>query len=165
MNKVKAFSLVELMVVMLISGITISMAYTCFGLINHQLIMYRKDSEVNADQVDFQYVLRSDIHHCTLMKRSSFGFVLEFQADEVVTYELYDFGLLRRKNQVVDTFKLNEPKAKYYYNDNAVLGSQDYFDQAHIVIGQPKDEIIYSIGKHYSAQDMDRIIDKNKVWQ
>lgn len=150
-NKIKAFSLIELLIVMMISGITISMTFTCYSIIRQQFSKYKKESIVVMETVDLEKTLSLDFYKGKLVQRIENGFMID-RRDYKVSYEYFGKKLLRTMPMRTDTFQI-DVKFIEVKMENVVVESDDYIDEVLIVCGEEDNAKTYHHHIWYSAED------------
>ncbi|MBC7488003.1 MAG: prepilin-type N-terminal cleavage/methylation domain-containing protein [Cytophagaceae bacterium] len=116
MNKVKAYTVMEMIVVMIISSIVITMSYAVFTrvvLLNHKVgDIYRK----NYNVILFNRLMTVDFVNSEQVLKDAYGFSCVYK-DHTVFYEINDF-LSRKQSIVTDTlFSLTNTEIEYEYID------------------------------------------------
>ena len=110
-KKINAFTLNEMLVVLLITVIVVGMAFAVLNLVQGQMNSitgnYNKNTEINllrrALWIDFNTYNKVVVH----LKRDELQFVNELQ---VITYQLLEDKIIREK----DTFNIKPHTIKYY---------------------------------------------------
>jgi prepilin-type N-terminal cleavage/methylation domain-containing protein len=118
MKKIKAYSLVELLVVMVIGTITIAVAYQGYLLFYKQYLSFKDSSGENADISSLETLLLSDIQDSKEVKRNSTGIVC-FYKDKQIFYNWSNEFITRKQLVLIDTFKIKngDLKIKFHGSD------------------------------------------------
>ena len=108
MKKIKAFTIAELAISMLISGIVISIAYYAFFLFNTQFNKYKRKSAIVNDFLLFQTVLNKDMNEADRITDSAgFFIILENPGNERITrYEMSEDHITRYAGEAIDSFSI-----------------------------------------------------------
>jgi prepilin-type N-terminal cleavage/methylation domain-containing protein len=107
MNKyqVKAFTLMELTVAMLIASIVIGMTYTIYTIVVGSYRSFHTKNNETAMVIRLDELLKKDFAHADLIRKEEQGISCK-SADQLVTYALGP-GLIVRTAGAIDTFKVN----------------------------------------------------------
>lgn len=115
-NYIKAFTVQELLIGLVISSIIIGMVYTIYVQFNKQLITYSKDQSITMEFNQFRQVLSKDIYYC---KDFSFNNDDELElifSENVFTYKFLKDKIVRKRNNIEDEFQLPNGKIVYKYH-------------------------------------------------
>lgn len=115
MKKIKAYSLVELLVVMVIGSITIAVAYQGYILFYKQYLSFKISSGKNAEVSTLETLLLSDMEDSKEVKKSGNGIVC-FYKDKQILYSWSEDFITRKQFSVIDTFKLKNVDLKIKFN-------------------------------------------------
>jgi len=99
---IKAYTLMEMIVVMIISAIIVSMAYVVFTKVNVLAITLKKLYQANYQVVLLDKLVYADIEHADRVVKTADGFVCEFK-NEKHTYHISDV-IVRTQQHQIDTF-------------------------------------------------------------
>jgi hypothetical protein len=104
MTKIKAYTISEMLVVMLLSAIVISVAYTVLNIFNLQYLNYKntRDDIYNLDLLDRLMVV--DFSNADNIIKDENRYIFNFPARQV-TYAFSDSLISRTENQVEDRFE------------------------------------------------------------
>ncbi|MBO9702109.1 MAG: prepilin-type N-terminal cleavage/methylation domain-containing protein [Sporocytophaga sp.] len=113
MNKFKAYTIVEMIVTMLITSVTISIAYSSFRIINGQFGQYKSRSHRNYELVLLDKFMMKDFTNSIRVIRNTEGYSCQY-LDKSIDYEFEESYILRKSN-LTDTFKLKIVEPKFYF--------------------------------------------------
>lgn len=105
MNKIKAFTLTELLIGMVISSIVIGIAYYGYSAVNEQLHRYQKIKFEMTELLQLKSNLESEFFEAetvTLEEKR-----LLFLGKDTLEYLFDDSLIYRKSNDVLDTFRVN----------------------------------------------------------
>ncbi|HLC83714.1 MAG TPA: prepilin-type N-terminal cleavage/methylation domain-containing protein [Bacteroidia bacterium] len=140
MQKLKAFTLMELLIGMIVSAIVISFCYMSYGMIYKQFINYKTVKQELVETMQFHSVLNRDFADAqkVLFKENELTLVNA----KNVSYNFETEFVFRQAGEVVDTFFLNpvnisvdylmtennlsKPVVQFSF-DALVLGEQEHF--------------------------------------
>ena len=102
---ISAFSIVEVLVSMAITGIIIGIIFTVFTIVSEQLLNFKEQNQYISDYNRFSYAVNKDIFESEEMISTENGFIFKkYDGDEVV-FENQDSVFLRKAQTFVDTFQ------------------------------------------------------------
>ncbi len=104
MQKVKAFTLMELLVSMLISGIVISIIYLCYEIIYKQYLGYKDTNHTISQAVLLNSLLKTDFTQAAYITKSEEGLLFSESGGHTTGYRFNELFVLREVNDVKDTF-------------------------------------------------------------
>lgn len=103
MNKIKAVTILELMVVMFISMLVLGIAYQGYMLFFKQFSSFKNSSDKIAEVVLFDRLITGDLNDCKKVVRNEQG-VECIYPDKVIQYQFADTYILRKRIAKTDTF-------------------------------------------------------------
>lgn len=154
--KIKAYTLMEVVVAMLLSAICISICYTALEIVSGSYSSYRKKNEEIDNLLSLKNVLEKDFMKAVHILKNENGLMIE--QDSVK--RLYEFGankVIRHSDSLyTDTFKVANIDVKFFFEGNEVL-ENDTIDQVNIDINlATRQKINLMVNKHYSAANLFR---------
>jgi prepilin-type N-terminal cleavage/methylation domain-containing protein len=106
MQKVKAFTLMELLVSMLISGIVISIIYLSYEIIYKQYEGYKKTNKKITQALLVNTLLKTDFLKAHYILNKEKGLLFLDKQQNAIGYQFEEKYILRKANNVQDTFFL-----------------------------------------------------------
>lgn len=106
---IKAFTVQELLIGLVISSIVIGMVYTIYVQFNKKLIMYGKDQSEIMEFNQFRQVFAKDICFAKDFSVEDNELRIDF-FDAVYVYKFLDNKIIRTRNTVEDVFKISGSK-------------------------------------------------------
>ncbi len=108
-KQLKAFTLLELLIVMLLSSLVLAVAYLALQLVNAQYLHFSRNTEETVALSVLRTQLAKDLERTSIVWRRGGCLVLEKYAvldnSARVEYCFQDSLLLRRQEQLTDTFR------------------------------------------------------------
>ncbi len=104
MQKAKAFTLMELLVSMLISGIVISIIYLSYEIIYKQYEEYKKTNQKITQTLLLNTLLKTDFLQSHYILNKEKGLVFIDKENHGIGYQFEELYVLRKVNEVQDTF-------------------------------------------------------------
>lgn len=152
--KIKAYTLLEVTIAMLLSAICISVCFTAYGLMNDYYSVFRKKNEATDAALTLKHVLEKDFLKTRYVLKTPNG--LNLQQDSLeISYQFEPHVVLRRFSDLpADSFLLDTSDLLYAFEQRDVAEA-DTIDQLqfNVIIGDGV-KVPYQINKVYSAQDL-----------
>ncbi len=104
MKKVSAFTIIEIIVAMLISGIVISASYTIYFNFKVLFIETQLEFEENSRILLLQSLLKRDFREADFIKSRNDELIINFADKEKIYYEIEEDFIVRNNQEIVDTF-------------------------------------------------------------
>lgn len=104
MTRIRSYTIIEMLVVMLISAMSIVITYTCYSIFSNHYLSYKKNSDVLANYILFDKLVTKDISACSKVVKTQEGMVCEFKQNAVY-YEFSPTYVIRRST-IIDTFHI-----------------------------------------------------------
>lgn len=136
----RAFTLMELLIGMIISSIVISFGYGAYSLIYKQFLSYKKVKKEIVDVMQLNSILHTDLAKAELISFNENKLTIDRKDDLPLLYDFNDSIILRKDIDVIDTFKIaastvtiafSFPEQKAVVNsfsfDAGVLGETEHF--------------------------------------
>ncbi|MBB5649133.1 prepilin-type N-terminal cleavage/methylation domain-containing protein [Pedobacter cryoconitis] len=155
-SKVHAFTLMEITVAMLISGLVITICYTAYGLIQGYYIRFGEKNKTSSLVLDLKHVLERDFFKAVHIIRTENGFVVQ-QDSLVVDYIFNDKQVLRQIESLhTDTFAMPVQKINFYFEGREAQIT-DTVDRINLELQMNKDtQVPIQVNKCYSSVDLFR---------
>ena len=159
MKKLKAFTIVELSVTLLISAIVISIAYFAFLLFINQYKVQQKKSGFIREYFLFCKVMQTDMDRSDFIKDSAsyldFGYL---NSSGRVIYDFGDSFVTRKFSGIADTFYVK----KLRYEFSHVNESSDMVNSVKVLFDLQKDQLEAVFNKAYSSREQLKHIDHHE---
>jgi hypothetical protein len=104
MSRIRSYTVIELLVVMIISSLSIGITYTCYTIFSGHYLSFKKRSDELANYILLDKLLTKDISASKKVGKTSDGINCVLQKKNI-QYEFYDTYILR-KDLIVDTFPI-----------------------------------------------------------
>ena len=122
-RKIRAFTIIELVVVMILSGIIIGIVYSAYQIVSSQYENYRKANNQNTSMAVLTLLLNRDFSTAYSIKKEGERISFFDQENKVCSYAFAEDFIIRSTNAVEDTFHihtfnievlfLNQPQSSY----------------------------------------------------
>lgn len=150
MKKLKAFTLVELLVTMLISSIVIGICYTSYQIVSKQFNDYKALNEKTVEVMLLNELIEKDFLQADSVMKDNMNVVC-FNNNNQITYNFNNNRILRKQTEVQDTFFIQSENVQLKFDDKIAENYQSLIDELSFeakVIGE-QEHFIYR--KTYAA--------------
>lgn len=156
-RQVKAFTILELLVALAISGIVISIAGMAFSLTTKQFNDYRITSNTIAKAFSLDARLKTDLFNSVNISRNQSTIDIERSNRPGVTYSFHEQFVLRVEDERVDTFRIALTDISFFFKNEAVdEGTIDELRFNAVVLGDPE------TFRYYRRYGAERVINELK---
>lgn len=155
-KKIKAFTILELSVVMVISGIVFGIAFSAYNIILKQFQEYKNGNEKIMEISTVSAVLNKDFSEADEIRNSQGGLNVIAREGSQIIYRFEDGGLLRKANQTEDRFE-NISNVKITFRGIDVPENNGLVDEVYFELW--KETFSLQLKKYYAA---DKLIENNK---
>lgn len=118
--KLKAFTIIELTVITLLSGIVISIAYFVFFILQKQYNTYDKTSKIQLEITTLNRLLTEDFQKADSIVSSTNSAFLIYKNELVTDYKFEPNYITRNKSSVTDTFHLSTDNVSLILDEEPV---------------------------------------------
>jgi type II secretory pathway component PulJ len=151
MQKIKAYTLMEVTVAMLLSALTITICYSAYGIVGNYFKSFQVKNALADEVLSLRHTLDRDMERSDCILKTEEGF--EFLQDSSkIIYVFTDKYIIRRLNELhTDTFKLQLKELKSFFETEEVVAT-DTVDQINFKLNLTKDQPVFiQSNKYYSA--------------
>jgi len=106
MKKLKAFTILELMVTMIISSLVIGIIYTSYDFIGKQFISYKVVNEEITEAMTSNSLINRDINDAGYIQKTTGGIHIIYKKEKSLNYIFEVQYVIREINNVRDTFSI-----------------------------------------------------------
>ena len=147
--KIKAFSMMEMMVSIVISGIVISTAYSVYVFTHKQFFKFTLVKSEIRDYFELSNVLNREFETAKKVIKKGSQEIEVVLIDKRVNYSFYNDYILRVVNNHTDTFHFTVSDVKM--NVVNELKEEPLIDNLTLIIDDNKGEEYLSLHKNYGA--------------
>lgn len=108
-HRIKSFSLLEMVIVMLLSSMVIAIGYQGYVMFYRQFLGFRGRADANARISMFDSRIFSDCADSREVRKTGNGIAFIFK-NKTITYLIEGDNIVRRQEAVQDTFQLATPE-------------------------------------------------------
>ncbi|MBI4946038.1 MAG: prepilin-type N-terminal cleavage/methylation domain-containing protein [Bacteroidetes bacterium] len=128
----QAFTIIELLVVMVLSAIVISFGYLGYGMVQKNYLGFRSSAVRINESAKLQSALSYDVDNCHYLSGDTKELIFVFEKNKMVTYLFLDKVVIRAEGQVRDTIHAEIKNISLKYGQKPIAGN----------LGQIIDEIL-----------------------
>ena len=153
MRKIKAYTLMEVTVAMLLSAITIAICYAVYTIMTGYFSSFKDKTNEAEELLYFKHVMERDIQRSNHLLYNENS--IEMLGDSTsINYIFTDSSILRNLNtQRTDTFKVVAVDLKVFFEQQEIL-MPDTIDRLSFDLRLGKTKIPLQFNKFYSANDL-----------
>lgn len=153
MNKrLKAVTVIELAIALLISAIVIGVAYNSMDVFERLYHRFQANNDKNYQLVVFNKIIKSDLDKADVIYKNGSGILLKKKEVDWIIYEWYPDYILRNKiHSDSDTFYLQSLLSKVSFNNLEQHIDNQVIDQIEIEITKEKETLNAIFTKKYGA--------------
>jgi|GEM_PF-4566446 len=168
-HRVKSYTLMELAVVLVLSGILFLLAFQALQFVQSS---YLRFSKKNASLVKVKTLVSQLKKDCSNSESVTAGdqkitCVIEKSVD--VSYQIAPSFIVRSQGHLQDTFLLENTTMKCYFNQTEVSKTGSFVDEIVLETIYQKEKLTFSVTKVYGADKLMQIqmveTNGNDVWQ
>ncbi|WP_428330288.1 PulJ/GspJ family protein [Mucilaginibacter sp.] len=152
-SKVKAFTLLEMTITMLLTAIVIAITYTALTLISGNYQVFNKKNSELALLADLDHVLKRDFEKADSLRTDTGGISLQHDSSHVIYVFSPDF--IVRKSLKNDTFKVQTRQVITSFEKEPQNMEHSFrIDALDFIVLFDKQEIPYHCEKTYSSENL-----------
>lgn len=154
MQKIRAFTLLELLIGMIISSIVIGFCYMSYSIIYKQYMSYKILKLEIVETIQFNSILNADFISAETILFDENILILNSTNRSQLQYDFNDNNILRKDGEVTDTFKLFPTNILPQYlieSEQSISSIVNDFSFDSNVLGEPEH---FHFTKNYSAETM-----------
>ncbi|MDB5146208.1 MAG: hypothetical protein JWQ57_228 [Mucilaginibacter sp.] len=156
-HKVKAFTIMEVTITMIIAAILMGITYTTYSIISKSYLSFNTKNNDMAALEQLDKLLRRDFDQAEIIQKETGGIIIK-NTDHTVTYEFTPDFIVRTAG-IVDTFKIKTEEIMTSFEGHPVneAGSseeQNRLDELGINLLYQNEKIPYYYHKQYSSVNL-----------
>jgi len=164
-HRIKAFTIMEVTIAMLIAAIVIGITYTAYTIISRTYGQFKKKNENMAVLARLDQLLRRDFDRADLITESGHQVIsIQRENQPNIRYEFLDSSIIRNA-AIADTFKVKSdhyqvlfeglPKADAENTDANADSNEEYrIDELSLIVNFQNETIPYHYHKKYSSENL-----------
>lgn len=150
---IKAYTLMEMTVAMLLAAISITICYSAYGIVSGYFISFQQKNKQAQDMLIFTHAMERDLQRCNRVLRLEDG--IELQCDSVnINYHFAGKYILRLLGELkTDTIKLEHTPVLTFFEGSEV-NTVDTIDRIDLSIVLAQKSIPLQFQKSYAAVNL-----------
>ncbi len=157
-NKLKAFTLMNLMIGIIVSGIVMASFYNAFDFLNEEIKLYNEQQTGVLDMLNLQINLNKDFMLAKKVIPGEENSIVIEQTNGATSYDFQPGYILRTKNENRDTFKISVNDFQTEKNELMWVKSISLKSML------DKREIFLFFNKEYTAQQLMEAEQEAEQW-
>ena len=154
MNKLKAFTLLELSIALLLTTVVISIGYMALGMIDRQQDDFRAYNAEVTDLQQLHWMLANDFDRAELALIQPDRLQLEFNDQIPVQYSFESDRIIRYEPEHTDTFTIANQWIKGYFDRQEQVLPQAPIDEFEVQGQVDESPLKFHFTKTYSANQL-----------
>ena len=156
MNRIRAYTLMEVTIAMLLSAICITICYTAYSVVENYYREFQRKNELTDNILSLKHVIEKDFLISKYVMKTDSGMLIG-KDSALIEYSFNKNYILRSfSNHHTDTFKLTALDPLFLFERKSVE-QRDTIDQLELGIELTEDAAVkLRFDKRYSAQDLFR---------
>jgi len=146
---IKAFTILELLVVLIISAIVIDLGISVYQIAFKGFSSYRKINKKINEVSLLNSLLYSDVTKSIKIQKASNGVDLINSNDRIVSYLIEENWITRRQDSITDTFYLSIEKVELKFKDEEVNEIEKPIDEIYFETKILKKSELFHFKKEY----------------
>ena len=156
-QKVKAFTVMEVTITMLVTAILIGITYTSYSIIVKSYLSFNSKNSELADLNMLDHLLKRDFNRANIIKKESNGISLKADS-QMIRYE-FNGRYIVRVSSKPDTIKIETQNIVTNFKGNPISelqqdDEQNRIDELIFTVLYKDEKIPYHYYKLYSSQDL-----------
>lgn len=152
MKKIKAYTLIELTVVMILIGLLVTAGAMAFSLVNKQIFRYGNAATLVIEKYRFDALLRKDMEGALTVRRLNKNELLFEKISGDVQYKLHDGFVVRKMKGSTDTVNIDTKRMEYYLMGKEQNSYRGLIDEIELITLTDKGlQQPYRLTKQYGA--------------
>jgi len=161
-HHIKAFTILEMTIAMLIAAIVIGITYACYGIVNKSYLSFKHKNEGIAILNLLDRLIRRDFDNADFVKRNPNGITIR-QGDKPVISYRFEAGYIIRNADIIDTFKVENSKVQVFFerqlkvNDDQTSDSNyenERIDELRFDVSFQNETMTFHYNKQYSSENL-----------
>ncbi|MEM9024609.1 MAG: hypothetical protein AAGB22_12760 [Bacteroidota bacterium] len=137
-GKIKAFTIMELTMTMLLTGIVFAMGWAGYRVVARQFDQYRTNRQAISDRAVILTLLRKDMALAAAVQREGNGFRAVYPYSPDVVYAFQPPLILRHDAAISDTFNLGIQDVSFRMDGNVLSGTDQLVDELVLTSTDPQ---------------------------
>jgi hypothetical protein len=150
LKRIKAFTIVEIGIAMLLSAVLILMCYKAYDIINKEIFSISSKANNNLEEITLRKLIANDVLKANRVETTSNGFSC-VDTSFVVNY-IFEDSLVIRNYSHSDTFKYVKLESTFWDDTNRVLISGVIVNKFELVLEKNGKQLRIVQGKNTASE-------------
>jgi len=150
MRRIKAYTLIELIVVMIVGSILVAFLWSGYVFVNRNYKKWTEQNQKVIGLVNFEHLFRTDIRNSTLMKEDHDFFILSGN-DRNIEYQFLSNVIVRKTFDQIDTIDCKIDGYELTYIDTKQV-EKKHIRTIDLTISMKDRKVSLSFYKDYDAK-------------
>jgi hypothetical protein len=151
MKRLKAFTLADMMVSMIISSLVIAFAYTAYLVIVKNFYSFKASNQETEEVHTLYGLMKQDIATCLYMRKQDNNLVLQMPAGSGILYQIGDLYVLRKLKTRQDTFQVKVHNVNSFFKTIPVVNAGALIDEVQLDTELSGEKQSFTLTKRYGA--------------
>ncbi|RKR84466.1 prepilin-type N-terminal cleavage/methylation domain-containing protein [Mucilaginibacter gracilis] len=161
-NTVKAFTLLEMTIAMLVAAVVIGITYTSYQIISRSYLDFKLRNERMVTLASLDQLLRRDFDQAEIISGSNKHIRIDKENKPAVEYEFADRYIIR-KAIIIDTFKVTNDSCRMFFEKQQIINDEttetantedNRIDELLFNVSYNNETIPYHYNKDYSSENL-----------
>lgn len=145
----KGFTLIEITIVLVLSGIIAGIGYFALEVVNHRMHALKDKFNMVSAYTAFNSVLTRDFNRSLSVKKIKGKSIVCTFEGQAIQYTFDNEQVLRKVNNKTDTFHIAPKNVKYYFNGTTIFETKHIIDKLTFQSTLDDKEIPFVFTTHY----------------
>lgn len=150
-KKVKAFTIIELVVVMILTAIIVGIVYSAYSIVGNQYYVYKKTGTQNSQVALLSMLLNKDFTSSHFIKYGNDELFFYSKEDNFIHYVFEENYITRNSNSVTDTFPINPLNIQMKFLQELQLVHNSLVDELYFEAVIFNQQQLFHFKKQYAA--------------
>ena len=160
-RKIKAFTIIELVVVMILTSIIVGIVYSAYSIVGNQYTGYKKINTQNSRVALLSMLLNKDFSTSCFIKSGEDKIFFYDKENNTITYEFWENCITRNSNAVTDTFFISSLNVEMKFLNQKQQFHNSLVDELNFETAIFEEQQLFHFKKKYAAD----ILMKNETEQ
>lgn len=151
--RVKAYTILELTIAMLIAAILIGITFTAYGIVSKSYGLFKAKNEAVARLGQLDHLLSRDFNNAELIESDRGHLQIHQSGASEIEYE-FGNAFIVRKSISIDTFKIANSNLKFLNQREDISGQGGRIDELSFTINFQNVTIPFHYRKQYSSENL-----------
>lgn len=153
--KIKAYTLLEVTIAMLLSAICIAICYSAYDIVGKYYASFQQKNQTADVVLSLRHVMQRDFLKSNTVLKSEEGVELQLDDSSKIYYIFNSDAILRKMNEAhTDTFKLKSNEVNFFFEGHEVIEPDTIDELRFKMILDQRTAVPIQLNKTYSAANL-----------